>query len=419
MAAINYRELQKMKDKLSSSEFIAEVCSAFDPKVDGHLEPHDLSLYETACVCFGERRMREARTDRSVLLTEAGDGVDSTAFAEITGRVVTTRMIDEYELAVGPANELVTTEPNIRNDLERKPGFSGLGDVASSVHQGLPYPRVGFGEDFQDMPRGKKYGLIVPVTREAVFFDRTGQVLERAAKVGEVLGYRKAREIYQMVIGVTNNYNWQGTAYDTYYPGAAGDPWINIHSQNLVDWTNIDIAEQLFQTMTDPNTGQPIMIGGRQIGVMPAAFANALRILNAMDVRHTTAGGVVTVSPNPKSARSYQLIDMGPLCRAEVVATNDFGTPNELWWLGDFKKTFSYRENWPIETLRAPPNAQDEWDRDIVAQFKGTERGVAAVNNPRYMLISSGTCGHSSSGESLCEPDAWPATDSDGGDATR
>jgi len=419
MPGINYREMQKMKGAMTSREFIAEVCSAFDPKVEGHLEPADLSLFETACVCFGERRVLEARRDPQVLLTEAGDGVDSTAFAEITGRVVTTRMIDEYELAIGPANELVTTEPNITNDLERKPGFAGLGDVAEPIQEGLPYPRVGFGEDYQDMPRGHKYGLIVPITREAVFFDRTGQVLERAGKVGEVLGYRKAREIYQMVLGITSNYNWQGTAYDTYYPGAAGNPWTNIHSQNLVDWTNIDIAEQLFQGMTDPNTSQPISIGGRQIGVMPAAYANALRILNAMDVRHTTAGGVVTVSPNPKSARSYTLIDMGVLCRAEAAATHDFGTPNELWWLGDFKKAFSYRENWPIQTLRAPPNAQDEWDRDIVAQFKGTERGVAAVSNPRYMLISSGTCGHSSSGETLCTPDTWPAIDSAGGTATR
>ncbi len=419
MPGINYRELQKMKDKMTSREFIAEVCSAFDPKVEGHLKPEDLSLYETGCVCFGERRVREAKTDPSILLTEAGDGVDSTAFSEITGRVVTTRMIDEYNLAIGPAEQLVTTEPNVVNDLERKPGFSGLGDVAEAVHEGMPYQNVGFGEDFQDMPRGQKYGLIVPVTREAVFFDRTGQLLERAAKVGEVLGYRKAREIYQMVIGVTNNYNWGGTAYNTFLPGAAGDPWTNIHSQQLIDWTNIDTAEELFQEMTDPNTGQPIMIGGRQIGVMPSRFSNALRILNAMDVRHTTAGGVVTVSPNPKSSRSYQLIDMGPLCRSEAVATNDFGEPNELWWLGDFRKTFAYRENWSIQTLRAPPNSTVEFHRDIVAQFKGTERGVAAVNNPRYMLISSGSCGHSSSGETLCTPDAWPAPDSEGGNATR
>ena len=416
MPGINYRELQKMKTAKTSREFIAEVCSAFDPEVEGHLKPADFSLAQMAEVCFGVDRFREARHNPAVLLTEAGDGVDSTAFAEITQRVITTRMVDEYEIAIGPANELVTTEPNIRNDLERKPGFAGLGDVAESVHEGMSFPRVGFGEDFQDMPRGKKYGLIVPVTKEAVFFDSTGQILDRAAKVGEVLGYRKAREIYQMVIGVTNNYNWQGTAYDTYQPLV---PWINIHSQNLVDWTSINIAERLFQTMTDPNTGQPIMIGGRQIGVMPSQFADALRILNAMDVRHTTAGGVVTVSPNPKSSRSYQLIDMGPLCLSEVVATNDFGTPEELWWLGDFKKTFSYRENWPITTLRAPTNSFDEFDRDIVAQFKGTERGVAAVNNPRYMLISSGSCGHSSSGETLCTPDAWPPGEDEGGDATR
>ena len=101
------------------------------------------------------------------------------------------------------------------------------------------------------------------------------------------------------------------------------------------------------------------------------------------------------------------------------MATNDFGNPNEIWWLGDFKKAFVYRENWPVQVMQAPTNSQDEWDRDIVAQFKGTERGVAAVLDPRYVVVSSSSCGHSSSGATECTEDAWPSYDSNGGSATR
>lgn len=45
----------------------------------------------------------------------------------------------------------------------------------------MPYPNIGFSEDYIETPSTSKHGLIVPVTREAVFFDRTNLILSRAA----------------------------------------------------------------------------------------------------------------------------------------------------------------------------------------------------------------------------------------------
>lgn len=417
MRAINYRELRKLYDKLGSAAFDKHLSEAMDPEQtpNGTLLAEDFSINELARVCFGEQRMQDARA-KTKLLTEEGDGVDYTTFTNITGRIVSSKVMAAYQKETNALSQLISTESNVRIDNERLPGFTGLGDIADPVHPGMPYKRAGYTEDYQDLPRGQKYGRIVPVTKEAIFFDRTGQILREAQKLGEALAYRKEREIAQVILGVTNNYNWAGTAYRTYYPGAAGDPWDNIHSNILSDWTDVDRAERLFDQMTDPNTSQPIVIGGMTILVMPAKMATAQRILTASQVRHTE-GAVVTLSANPLGG--YALGPKSRLLRAEAVATNDFGNPDELWWMGDFKKAFVYRENWPAMVTQAPTNSQDEWDRDIVAQYKGTERGVCAVLDPRYVVVSSGSCQHSSSGEAVCEEDAWPAYDATGGNATK
>ncbi len=118
----------------------------------------------------------------------------------------------------------------------------------------MPYPHLGFGEDYIETPSTTKRGFIVPVTKEAIFFDRTHLVLSRAAEVGEVLGLNKEKRLIDLVIGVTNNYKWKGTSYNTYQ---AATPWINTLAANeLVDWTNVDKAEQLFADILDPGDGR-------------------------------------------------------------------------------------------------------------------------------------------------------------------
>ena len=87
----------------------------------------------------------------------------------------------------------------------------------------MPYPHLGFGEDYIETPSTTKRGFIVPVTKEAIFFDRTHLVLSRAAEVGEVLGLNKEKRLIDLVIGVTNNYKWKGTTYNTYQTSDAVD----------------------------------------------------------------------------------------------------------------------------------------------------------------------------------------------------
>ena len=106
-------------------------------------------------------------------------------------------------------SKLVSTIPT-RLDGEKIPGIGRIGDEAAEVRPGMPYPSVGLGEDYIETPSTTKRGFIVPVTREAIFFDRTHLILQRAAEVGEILGLNKEKRLLDLVLGATNNYSGRG-----------------------------------------------------------------------------------------------------------------------------------------------------------------------------------------------------------------
>ena len=105
-------------------------------------------------------------------LLEAGDGVDVTAFSNITGQVVHSRILEAYTQEAFVLSRLVDTIPT-RLDGEKIPGIGRIGDEVAEVRPGMPYPSLGFGEDYIETPQTTKRGFIVPVTKEAIFFDRT------------------------------------------------------------------------------------------------------------------------------------------------------------------------------------------------------------------------------------------------------
>ncbi len=159
------------------------------------------------------------------------EGVDVTAFLQVAGQLIYTKILEAYRSEVFVLSRLVQTIPT-RLDGERIPGVGRLGDVAAEIHPGMPYPHVGLSEDYIETPSTSKHGLIVPITREALFFDRTGLVLRRAAEVGQILGLSKEKRIIDTVIGATRSYRWNGQTYDTYFQADQGGPWVNALAGN-------------------------------------------------------------------------------------------------------------------------------------------------------------------------------------------
>ena len=234
-------------------------------------------------------------------------------------------------------------------------------------------------------------GFIVPVTKEAIFFDRTNLVLSRATEVGEILGLNKEKRLLDLLIGTTNTYNWKGTTYDTYQTAT---PWVNVLSGNeLVDWTSVDASEQLFANMLDPNTGEPILVQAKTMLVSPAYMHQAARILHATDVQ------TVDNRANPQTIRSsyanplsgYEFYSSRLMYRRIMASGVSVDNAKQWWFHGDFRRAFAYMENWPITVTQAPLNSEADFNQDILVRFKASERGAAAVMNPRYVVKNYNT----------------------------
>jgi len=384
---LNYRELKRRYDLDGADQTVEHLSESLR---EGHLSPEDFSIRDLAeaLVPDGRQwvRMLDPRSGGNVSVTEATDGVDVTAFLNISGQVIYSKILDAYEQEGFVASKLVQHIPT-RLDGEKIPGITRVAEDVDEVAPGMPYPNLGFGEDYIETPSTSKRGFIVPVTKEAIFFDRTHLILSRAAEVGEVLGLNKEKRILDVVIGATNNYKSNGSSYFTYN---VASPWENVLSVNeLVDWTNVDAAEQLFAEMTDPNTGEPVLVSGTTVLVMPAYRHAAHRVFNASEIAYAGAGSSTTATAaNPLG--NYQVKE-SRLAYRRILATGQAAADAKKWWfIGDFRKAFAYMENWPITVTQAPINSEADFNNDIVLRFKASERGAAAVLNPRYIVKCTG-----------------------------
>ncbi len=390
MRAIKYRELKRMYDANGPEKTVTHLGEALK---QGHLKPEDFSIRELAEVTLGDGRVRQMDPRHGgVDLLEAGEGVDVTAFSNITGQVVQSKIMEAYTQEAFVVSKFVDTVPT-RLDGEKIPGIGRISDDVAEVRPGMPYPNLGFAEDYIETPQTTKRGFIVPVTREAIFFDRTHLILQRAAEVGEVLGLNKEKRLIDLLIGVTNNYKWKGTDYNTYSTAGTGvapdGDWINETTDELVDWTNVDAAEQLFADILDPNTDEPVLVQSTTVLVMPAYRHAAHRVFNAAEITYTAASAETdTTAANPLG--NYRVAE-SRLAYRRIIASGETAANAKKWWfIGDFRKALAYMENWPITVTQSPPNSEAEFNQDIVVRFKASERGAAAVINPRYVVKSTG-----------------------------
>jgi len=328
------------------------------------------------------------RNRGSVHIVEAAD-VSTADFANITGQIVYSRVLDSFENPQFLWSRLVETIPT-EFDGEKIPGIGEIGDQAESIMEGENYPLAGVSEEWVTTPETTKRGLIVPVTKEAIFFDRTGLVLRRAGQVGHSLGLNKEKRILDVVLGITTTYRRNGgAAQATYGDSHSQGDFDNLVASNaLVDWTDIEAAILAFSAITDPNTGEPIDVMPNMVIVPPALLMTARRILNATQIQYgpggSTTNATVATSNSPVAGM------FGPDSIASSQYVKNRTSSDTTWFIGEPQRAFGYMENWPITVIQAPDNSHDEFHRDIVAQYKSSERGAAAVLEPRRMIKCTG-----------------------------
>jgi hypothetical protein len=199
-----------------------------------------------------------------------------------------------------------------------------------------------------------------------VFFDRTGLILSEAGRTGARVAVNREKRILDVVLGIATIYRRNGGAAQATY---ASD---NSRSNPLVDWASMDAALQEFNEMVDPITGEPIVMAPTTV-LVPKALENAARrIMNATMVRVATATSNNQTYTNGNQVDSPYTVVSSPYVQSRSGSAS-------TWWLGDFRQGFVYMQNWPLTVLQEGANTEVGFTRDVIARYRVTERGAAAV----------------------------------------
>lgn len=390
------------------------------------IRPEQVSIKELAVNLLG-------RTDQEVedvlmqahhapiSVMEAGTAVVPSQFANISAfnaaaiGLLEARILEAYSK---PAFMVAKSFENIPSKLRRLKlvGISNIGDVSEVRDPGQRHARAQVSERYTETPQTRNRGIAVEITREAVLFDYSRQLLKQCDSVGESLALRKEYLCLDILLGIYNPYNYNGTSYNTYATAAqdtAGGNWINsivnpIHTANA--WEAFNAVLQLWVNMTDPETGQPISIEAAQMLTMPANYMMAEVALQASEITRMANALAGTSWPTDayKSANPakgmFQLVNDAKYPYAYRRATDSSsGTydtasrvnpglgysgdnAKNLWFAGDFKKAFHWHENIPLTTVRANASDWEMADHGLVVAIFADEMGAGGVTDPRFVV---------------------------------
>jgi hypothetical protein len=390
----------------------------------GGLKPEDFSLRDLAEEFVTSRDGREVvgrdwvkyslDPSRSQDLQEAISAVDSSAFRDISGQLLIRATMTAYANPTFTLSAAIPTQPTPFTRGEKVPGMALPRDPevdhleALVVNELEEYKTIGFSAEYTELPATVKRGGIIAVSREMIFEDLTGLAIQRAQHIGRILGMRKELRLADLVLGYTNNYKEKranlssSTSRYTYYGIAdSSAPWINhLDNNTLDDYTALDAAEQLFTDMTDPNTGMPIILEGRTLIHAPGMWSTVQRITRTTETRaNTQSSAYTTIVPFPLVRPGLTTLESTFLwfqCKSRFSLSSSDAT--SYWWYGDLARAFAYLSNWDIELTQAAANSDAEFRQDIVYQIKASERGEAAVLEPRRMVRNRSSATSSSYG---------------------
>jgi len=108
----------------------------------------------------------------------------------------------------------------------------------------------------------------------------------------------------------------------------------------MVDWTNIDAAEQLFADILDPNTSEPVLIQANNVLVMPAYRHHRARLLQRPRRFSIRRRDQLTATTAANPLGNYR-VEESRLAYRRIIASGVAAVDAKKWWfMGDFRRAF-------------------------------------------------------------------------------
>ena len=386
--AINYKRLVALSEQRGA----AGVEQAFQEKA---VRTTDVDLGKLFVECFGwptfvACRNRETLVNEvmSAALLEAEGAVSTAAFLNITQQWVYQTVLDSYQSEDFVFTKLIPERPASSLDGEKIAGLTEVGDELAVRNEGDPYALAGFGENWVFTPGIQDRGMAIPITWEVLFNDKTGQASDRGKNVGKWAGVNQEKAAIDCVIDentTRHRYNWRGTVIASYGNNSGTHSWDNLEASNaLVDWTDLNNAEQLFNNLVDPFTGEPIVMGdARHLLVTWGMQPTADYVLKSTQVNlsiggYATSGNLTQYQGENRWKNKYQVVSSRLLASRLATDTD--------WFLGDVGAYARCMVAEPMRVVQAPANNEAEFWRRIVQLYRVNYRKQYAVVEPRAMV---------------------------------
>jgi hypothetical protein len=371
-AKANARSLKATYDRIGGAnerERVAKFEALLESNVrDRTVDMGGVVLEEAAELSLGPKwrqRLIDGR-GKQVALLEAdapgGQAVSSDFFNAVTGQRVFSEIRQASEL---PQFYLTQRIPITKSDHlgpEIVPEIEGMGDVSEELLEAQGVPFVGLGPHTTQMPDSKKRALGIQLTEEVLKVTSpvglTASLVGQANRVGLFLAYKGEVERADVVIGYVNPYVRDGVATDTYLAAGA---YVNKQTGvALVDYTDIDAAEQLLSEILDPDTGLPTpdLMGTRDLIVSPANVMNALAIVGATEIRRgdiTTGTGLQTISGNPLNRVQVNVISSKIIYQRILATLESEVAKAKAGWIYGSLDAFGWKEFMPLQVFQQGP----------------------------------------------------------------
>lgn len=395
------QNLRELVESLGPEKFYLKACELLNEQ---KLRADDFSYYELAEACGVLPRLRSVREsmtgERSALalLRESNPGVTTHLFQVMTGELIGRKVIEGYENSEGfIGDRLVTVLPTSSRN-QKLAGFRALAGP-TEVAEGHPYEESTFEEKYVTTAEAKQ-GRILSIQEELIAFDQTGEINRRALALGYYLRQERERTI---VRGVTDAD--AGGGRFVFRPGGAGSPlylasgsrrnWVGTGNTTspefdapvpLQDWTDIEevLHYRATQVKDDRIDGEsrPVIAPARHVLVPERLRGTARSIVNATEVRQTTADGEFSVA-NPFGGM-LEVLSSPFIDEQGGAATRD-------WYLGDFARQFVWTEIWPVQTFLQRADSESAFERDVVLRVKARYYGgISAVDTLFVTKVDGG-----------------------------
>ncbi len=298
------------------------------------------------------------------------EALTSSAFPNISSQIISSVMIEAYQLWPKLGLSMVRVVPS-RLKTSLVVGWKSIG-VIREVKESEDYLENTPPDEKSVSIPNFKYGGLMSLTKEDIFFDRTGELVNRARGIGEEAARFQDQLIMEGMFDKNSNVYNKGQLFPsnnskTNYHSGAG----SVLSTNGFEASYIALLKKVDET----SRKIWVMSDKMQLMCPPDLEPQAFKLKNNQyGPANTALGNDVNFAMN----------------KFDIVV-NPYMTSTTAWLLGAFKRQFRWEEVWPVETFsRVGQDSEDGFKRDVIQQFKCSLYGGVGADDFKYVEYNAG-----------------------------